>query len=222
VDRHSYRIEVLIACVIVLLASGCAFQTGYNPTYLPDEEPEYLSADEVLLVMPREAEDFVYAGSPSSLTGGATNLTVPLGFILKQVAEEILEDRFSGGTDFDNEFRAESGYLIALQPSIKRFDYRYNQLKNLGFAITPQVEIDLQVEILDESGETIFDNVYESGRVSGKSYMISGSPAEKVNQITHKVIYDLLKQSFEDARPIIVEHANEFRRSDKPAGPPPQ
>ena len=41
----------------------------------------------------------------------------------------------------------------------------YSQLKNLEFAITPQVEIDLQVEILDEMGETIFDKEYESGRV---------------------------------------------------------
>lgn len=198
-----------IIWAILFLVSGCAYTAGYNPTYLPDEEPDYLSADEVLLVMPDEDEGFVFSGSPTSLTGGATKLTIPLGTILKEVSEEILEDRFSGGVDFANEFVSGKGYRIALQPSIKRFEYKYNSLKNIGLAVTPQIEVDLQVKILDESGQSIFDHLYESGRVSGDTYFVSGSPDEKVNETLHRTLYDLLEQSFADARPVVIERLGE-------------
>ena len=191
--------------IIAVCLSGCAYQAGYNPTYLPDEEPEYISADEVLLVMPDEVEDFVFKGSPSSFTGGGTTLTIPLGVILREVAEEILEDRFSGRVGFANEFVASEGYRVALSPKIMLFNYWYNSLKNIGFAITPEVEVDLHVEILDGDGESIFNQLYKSGRVSGDTYFVSGSPSEKVNQTLHRTLYDLLEKSFADARSIVIE-----------------
>lgn len=194
----------LAVSIALSLGSGCAYQAGYNPTYIPDEEPEYISADEVLLVMPDEVEDFVYSGSPSSFTGSGTTLTIPLGVILKEVSEEILEDRFSGSVGFANELSAGERYRLALEPSIKRFDYKYNQLKNLGFAVTPEVELDLDVKIFDATGQTIFQQLYESGRVSGDTYFISGGPSEKINQTIHHVLYDLLERSFADARPAVL------------------
>ena len=197
-------LRILAASTALWLVSGCAYQAGYNPTYLPAEEPEYISADEVLLVMPDEVEDFVYSGSPSSFTGSATSLTIPLGVILKEVSEEILEDRFSGTVGFASEFMTGGPYRLGLEPRIKRFEYRYSQLKNLGFAITPEVELDLDVNILDASGQTIFEHSYESGRVSGDTYLISGSPSEKINQTIHRVLYDLLERSFADARPAVL------------------
>jgi hypothetical protein len=197
-------LRILAASTALWLVAGCAYQAGYNPTYIPDEEPEYISADEVLLVMPDEVENFVYSGNPSSFTGSATSLTIPLGVILKEVSEEILEDRFSGTVGFANEFTAGGPYRLALEPRIKRFEYRYSQLKNLGFAITPEVEVDLDVNILDASGQTIFEDSYESGRVSGDTYLISGSPSEKINQTIHHVLYDLLERSFADARPAVL------------------
>ena len=200
--------RIIAAPMALSLISGCAYQAGYNPTYIPDEEPEYISADEVLLVMPDEVEDFIYSGSPSSFTGGGTTLTIPLGVILKEVSEEILEDRFSGHVGFANEFPLDEQYRLALEPRIKRFDYKYNQLKNLGFAITPEVELDLEVTILDAGGQVIFQQSYESGRVSGDTYFISGSPSEKVNQTIHRALYDLLELSFADARPVVFAALN--------------
>jgi hypothetical protein len=200
--KRSLRI-LAVPCAL-LMVSGCAYQAGYNPTYIPDEEPEYISADEVLLVMPDEVEDFVYSGSPATFTGSATTLTIPLGTILKQVSEEILEDRFSGRIGFANAFVADNDYRLALAPTITRFEYRYSQLKNLGFAITPEVELDLAVKVLDGAGETIFQQQYESGRVSGDTYVLSGSPSEKINQTIHRTLYDLLEKSFADARPAVL------------------
>ena len=108
--------KYLVTSAVFTVASGYAYQTGFNSTYLPDEEPDYLSAYKVPLVMSKDVEDFVYTGSPSSFTGSASSLTVPLGFILKEFAEEILEDRFSGGTDFANVIVHKAGYSLALQP----------------------------------------------------------------------------------------------------------
>jgi hypothetical protein len=200
--RCSTRIA---AGFFVLLLGGCAYQAGYNPTYIPDEEPDYISSDEVLLVMADEDEDYVYTGSPSSFTGGGTSLSIPLGTITKEVAEEILEDRFSGRVGFANEFLPEEGYRLALKPRIRRFDYKYNSLKNLGFAITPEVDIDLRVTILDSNGQVIFDEVYQSGRTAGDTYIVSGSPSEKVNEALHRTLYQLFEESFADARPIVLD-----------------
>ena len=116
----------LLVSSVILLLSGCAYQAGYNPTYIPDEEPDYISADEVLLVMADEDEEFIYTGSPSSFTGGGTTLSIPLGAITREVAEEILEDRFSGRVGFANDFLHGEGYRLALTPRVQRFDYKYN------------------------------------------------------------------------------------------------
>ena len=59
---------------------------------------------------------------------------------------------------------------------------------------------------MDEAGQPIFDELYESGRVSGDTYFVSGSPGEKVSQTLHRTLYDLLEKSFEDARPVVLEH----------------
>jgi len=68
-------IHTLIIIAAIFLLSSCAYNAGYNPTYLPDDPPVRLSSHEVLLLMDDE-EEFVFSGSPTSLTGGATTLTL--------------------------------------------------------------------------------------------------------------------------------------------------
>jgi hypothetical protein len=166
--------------------------------------------------MSEEAENAVHSGGPESFTGGATTLNIPLGFILRSVSEEVLQDRFSGGTQFANRLPAASTAQLTLMPSIVRFEYWYNSARNVGFAITPQVEVDLQVVLLDASGSEILNATYESGRVSGDTYFASGSPGEKVNQTLHRVLYDLLVKAFDDARPALTERVS--RLQDGSAG----
>lgn len=200
------RVHILIIISAVLLLSSCAYNAGYNPTYLPDDPPEQLSSNEILLLMDDEEEEFVFSGSPTSLTGGATTLTMPLGAILKEVAEEILEDRFAGGVEFSNTLKTADPYILAFHPCFKHFEFRYNQLKNFGFAITPEVNFSLQVEFVDKEGNKLFSKLYETGYVSGDTYMISGSPGEEVNQILHETLYKVLKESFIDARSEVVRY----------------
>ena len=61
------KLRRIMAILAIVALSGCAYQVGYEPTYLPDEEPDYISADEVLLVMPEEVENYEYSGGPSQL-----------------------------------------------------------------------------------------------------------------------------------------------------------
>lgn len=202
----TWRIHILIIIAAVFLLSSCAYNAGYNPTYLPDDPPEQLSSNEILLLMDDEEEEFVFSGSPTSLTGGTTTLTLPLGAILKEVAEEILEDRFAGGVEFSNTMKTSDSYVLTFHPCFKHFEFRYNQLKNFGFAITPEVNFNLQVEFVDKQGNKLFSKLYETGYVSGDTYMISGSPGEEVNQILHETLYEMLKESFIDARSEIVSY----------------
>jgi hypothetical protein len=199
-------IRLLFIFSLVFALSSCAYKAGYNPTYLPDEKPDPLSSHEILLLMDDEEEGFVFTGSPTSLTGGATTLELPLGAILKEVAEEILADRFAGGVEFSNTMETTEPHELAFHPCFKHFEFRYNQLKNFGFAITPEVNFKLEVEFVDKEGSTLFSKVYETGYVSGETYMISGSPGEEVSQILHQTLYEVLKESFIDARSAVVAH----------------
>lgn len=202
------NIVLLIISGLVLILSGCAYNAGYNPTYIPDENPEYFSSDNVLLFMEDEEKQFVFTGSPTSLTGSGTTLTLPLGYILKEVSEEVIEDRFSGVMGFSDKIDDNSKYELIFHPSLKRFEFRFNQLRNLGFAITPEVNFDLKIEFFDEEGNSIFSQLYQTGYVAGDTYLISGSPAEEVSQILHKTLYKILKQSFTDANSALVSRAN--------------
>ena len=119
-------IGLLVISFLLLMQSGCAYKAGYNPTYIPDENPEYFSSENVLLFMEDEEEKFVFTGNPTSLTGSATTLTLPLGFIIKEVSEEVLEDRFSGGVGFSNDIKENLKYEVIFHPSLKRFEFRFN------------------------------------------------------------------------------------------------
>ena len=64
----------------------------------------------------------------------------------------------------------------------------------------------IQVEFIDKNGNKLFSKIYQTGYVSGDTYLISGSPAEEVSQILHKTVYQVLKDSFSDARSEIVSY----------------
>lgn len=74
----------------------------------------------------------------------------------------------------------------------------FPQLKNLGFAITPEVRVTMRMTLLDSTGKDLHEKDYDSGVVSGSSYMISGRPVERVNKLAHEVVYDLMCRAASD------------------------
>jgi hypothetical protein len=189
---------VLLLCVM-LLASGCTFNAGYSSAYLPATEEKERMPGEVLIYMPTEDRDWVYSGHPTSFTGGASTLSISLGGITQQIAVRVFAQYFSTVQAVDT-LADKSGYVVAVQPRVQRFEYAYNQLKNLGFAITPEVWVDLHVRAQDPAGKVILDKVYASGKVEGESYAMTGSPGEKTNAALHQALWRLMSEAATDIR----------------------
>lgn len=188
---------LLSACILL---AGCAFNAGYNPAYLP-QEPLRMGINGKSLVVLSEADaQWSYSGHPTSFTGGGTTLTLPIGEITKQVALRVFGAAFKDGADYHASVENASGYRLIVKPKVNKFTYAYNQLKNLGFAITPTVDIELHVMLVSPDGSTLLDKTYGSGPTEGASYMVSGQPAEKINQILHQHLFKLMTDAAQDAK----------------------
>lgn len=146
----------MILLLITVLGTGCSYKAGYNVTYLPELPTIARHDGKVLIYMTQEDVQWVYSGNPTSFTGSASTLTLPLGNITKLVAERAFSEHFSqvqASTTLDDAAR----YLVAVQPRVQKFEYAYNSLQNLGFAITPEVWLDLHVRAFDNQGTEIFE-----------------------------------------------------------------
>jgi hypothetical protein len=196
------RTPLMVLLLTIALGTGCSYKAGYNVTYLPKPPVTEQHEGKVLIYMAQEDEQWVYSGNPTSLTGGATTLTLPLGNITKQVAERVFREHFSQA--HSSVTMDDAGlYLVAVQPSVQKFEYAYNSLQNLGFAITPEVWLDLHVRALDSQGAEILRRTYQSGEIEGDTYFASGSPGEQVNSALHQCLYDLMSQAAVDVKAVL-------------------
>lgn len=197
-------IRLTLCGIAALLITGCSYKVGFNSSYLPPAGIVGKHDGKALVVMTQEEQDWVYSGNPTSFTGGGTTLTAPLGNITKQVALEVFSRHFAevaSATEMPDSGR----YTLVVNPHVTHFEYAYNQLKNLGFAITPEVKIDLAVTLYDGTGNKLLDKTYSSDLVEGESYVMSGGPEQKVNQALHKALYDQLEQAAQDALQLLAK-----------------
>lgn len=192
------------ATVALMLLSGCAYNVGYNSTYLPAAQPHQKTPGKVLVYMPDKDANRVFKGHPTSFTGGGTTLTIPLGDITRQIAVRAFSNEFTSVTAADT-IKNQADYTVVVQPRVQHFEYAYNQLKNLGFAITPETRVDLSVKASDRQGRTIIDKVYQSGKIEGETYMASASPAEKVNAAVHKTLWKLMNDAIADIKAKLLD-----------------
>ena len=183
-----------------VLCAGCKTVT-YNPSYTRPVTmkitPRYSGK---LLLYTTSAEDkFVFHGHSKSFTGIAWDLKVPLGKMSKEMAGDIYGHLFEAGYEFGSQVDTNSGYALILHPKIEDFAWRMNQAKNLGFAITPQVMMTLDVQLLSPGeNKVIFQRQYESGWVDGNSYVVNITPFEAVNVAIHKTMANLMVDSIRD------------------------
>ncbi|HEY1791320.1 MAG TPA: hypothetical protein VGG34_00250 [Opitutaceae bacterium] len=182
------------------LLAGCTFNVGYNPAYLPNDAMRMGIGGKGLVVISDVDAGWVYTGSPTSFSGGGTTLKLPLGEITKEIALKVFGAAFKDGVDFRSTAAAATGYRLIIEPKVNNFTYQYNQLKNLGFAITPVVDVDLHVVLLRPNGSTLLDKVYTDGPKDGASYMATGQPAEKINEVLHHQLFKLMTDAAVDAK----------------------
>ena len=183
-----------------LLLAGCTFNGGYNPSYLPPEPTALGIPGKSLVVLEAVDANWTYSGKPTSFTGSATTLKLPVGEITRQIALKVFGAAFKDGADFRYAAGETAGYRLVVKPRVIRFSYAYNQLKNLGFAVTPQVDLDLHVTLLAPDGKVLLDKTYASGVTAGGTYVFSGQPAERVNKALHETLYKLMSDAAVDAR----------------------
>jgi hypothetical protein len=183
------------------MLGGCSFATNYNPAHIQDTEaaPIFKADGKCLIYTDVGDDEYIYRGSPTSLTGGGTNLSMEIGNITKQIAVRVFREFFSEGVDARNVYDQKEIYAAIVMPKVTYLNYEYNSLRNVGFAITPQVNLGLSVRLLDKNGRIYIEKEYESGVVNGDTYVIAlESPGEKINKTVHLVLYDLMVQAAQD------------------------
>ena len=188
---------ILIAAIAL---SGCTTVVRYNPSYLEEATQDIKPTIEgkALIVTERKEDERLYSQKPSSLTGASNTLQGKFGEYLWKIAETVFDESFKEGAEHSYETETENGYRVIIKPEILNFDYKYNQLKNIGFAITPESSFGLYVEVFDGTGTQIFERKYESDYVSGGTYMMNFSPAEKVNKSVHRALVQLMIEVSKD------------------------
>ena len=194
-----------LICVLALfICTGCQFSGYYHQNYLPADQTMGEAVPGKGLILTEVSDDnYDFKAGPTSLTGSATQLGLPLGVITREIARVVFGRVFADGVDHSNELKNPTSYKLIIKPRTVSLEYRYNQLRNLGFAVTPQVNIRLEVTLLDNSKKILLRKNYDSGYTSGDTYFVSGAPGENVNRAVHKVLYQLLKQAVTDAQTLL-------------------
>ena len=198
-------VHFLSLSILGFLLVGCAFKGQYQPKLL-SQQLSLIEAkfDGQALVLTDSKEDLkLYQQGPSSLTGAATSLSINVGGYLKDISVEVFSRLFKEGAIHSNNENESGEYVVIIKPEILNYDWRFNQLKNLGFAITPETKIDLLVTLKDSKGKVLLEKKYESDYLSGGSYLASIKPHEKVNKSVHQSIYNLLMLVAEDIGEIL-------------------
>lgn len=193
---------VAAMCLAALLAAGCAPMATYNPAYVqaPVTPAAEKLAGKALVYTLASDDDTPYVGPPTSFTGSATKLTIPLNLIAREIAATVFGDLFRDGAVKAGTLDAAAAYRVVVHPKVVSFSYEYNQLKNLGFAITPTVVLSLDLSLLDRTGQVLQQRRYDSGTVEGPAYMMSGEPGEQIGKVAHGALLDLMRRAAADLR----------------------
>jgi len=193
------RIAVAVMGIVLpLLMGGCTFNAGVNPTYFNYTAHAYPAkiAGKGAVEMSKAEQDEVFTGKPTSFTGGGATLTLPIGGITKEAAHLAFKEVFTEGVKVVDAVPGDQRDFVAIvRPQVTQFSYEYNQLKNLGFAITPGATITLSIKLLDGASNTVWERKFESGNFEGESYMISGSPGEEISKTAHKAMMKLMQEA---------------------------
>lgn len=192
----------LSAASALLALAGCASSSAYRADYVPATavSAEVKLPGRVLVYTTRADDERLVTSGATSFTGSGAKLTTPIGMMTREIAYKVFSEAAMEGASLSNELAGAEQYSIVVRPEARDFRYGFPQLKNLGFAITPEVEVSMRVSVLDGSGKILVEKDYASGVVEGKSYMLSGKPNERINQLAHQAIHALLLQAVGDVR----------------------
>ena len=204
----------------LIILGGCAVEVEYDPEFVSEATPNYMAEAEIVVVMHDHDLEYVYEGSAESLVGGSSTLTMPIGDIMREITARVFQSCFMFGVVFTEEFIPEMRYIIAIEPEIRDFSYRYDRRLEEGFidvrpsedgfenapitTITPRVEFELALKAYNSAGDVVLEKTYPSGLVSGESYIVTNRPQDRINAAFHGALQDVMLTVAEDIRPLLV------------------
>jgi hypothetical protein len=202
-------ITILTALAAAVHLSGCASSIAYRADYVT-ERP--VAANEripgkALVYTTKSDDERLVTGGATSFTGSGAKLTTPIGMMTREVALKVFSQVAIEGAVQANDLTDAGRYSVVIRPETEDFKYGFPQLKNLGLWITPQVELQVRVSVLDASGRPLQEKQYSSGVVEGKGYVMSGSPYERINRLAHQTLYDLMRRAADDVRAYLAAGA---------------
>jgi hypothetical protein len=193
------------------LCGACAYNVQFEPAYVPEETPAFIASGKVVLVIPQEQHTFTYAGPPQSEVGDFTTLTVAIGDIVEEIAEQVFGACFSDGVDVVEMLDYDDEFVVALMGDMEDFVYRYRRVIDQGFIddqpetwIVPEVEIAFSIKALNHDGDTLLEKTYDSGVRAGESYVVTSRPEERINRTLHATLHELMLDVAADLRPLLV------------------
>ncbi|NIW23845.1 MAG: hypothetical protein GWN29_04365, partial [Gammaproteobacteria bacterium] len=204
---------------------GCApVEVAFEPDYLEATVPSYLADTQILVLMEDQDLQYVFEGPPESFVGQSIDLRIPLAAITREITAGVFRSHFNYGVVFAGEMPDDLPYVIAIQPEIVDFSYRYDQYlddtvveiqstdNNVEAVpvtvITPSIQFDLDVTAYDPDGKRVLDKTYHSGLVAGESYIVTSRPHERINATFHATLQDIMLEVAEDLRPLLAAQPN--------------
>lgn len=199
----SYYRNVLFIAFLLAILTGCSFTIPIRSDMIQSEvnssATSYRIAKKIILIIPNDTMTQVTDKKPNSFTGSNANWLIPIGQMLSETCYQYFsklcaepvqilpESPQSIPTDHD---------YIVVEPRIKNFEWELNQSKNLGFAITPQARIELELIEHGNAAKTI-EGTYDSGFIDGESYAMATKSGVQ-NRIS-KVIFRAILMDLEQA-----------------------
>ena len=186
----------LLISVMLLFLVGCASDVTYRETFLERRSQGTAIPGKIGIRILEPDEKLSL--SPSSYTGWATKINFDIGRITKKVALSTYGELFNDGAVYVEKNSKTDDLNLILEPKVKELKFRYNSLKNVGFAVTPQVEVWIFVKVFDTQQELIFEKGYHSGWIDGDTYVINLDYNGAINKTLHVILQDLFAKSFND------------------------
>jgi hypothetical protein len=208
-DRFMKALRSLALAFSIAALSGCAASMAYRADYVPDKpvtDSDRITGRVLIYTMHPDDDRLITAGA-TSFTGSGMQLTTPTGMMTREIAVKVFSKLATDGANAGNDLKDADRYAMILRPQTTDFSHGFPQLKNLGFAITPEVRVSMRMSILDSAGKSLNEKEYDSGVVSGSSYMMSGSPVERINRLAHETLYDLMRRAAADVRAFQQAHS---------------
>jgi hypothetical protein len=212
------------ALALPLILCGCAAEVAYEPQYLESAIPKYLAETRILILMNPEDMEYVYEGTADSFIGRDFTLRMPIGAITREIAADVFQSHFNYGVVFAGTPPPDLRYVVAIDPEIRDFKYRYEQrleenvieMRTIdgeteaipATVITPTIEFELALRAFDSEGNIVLDKIYPSGTVAGESYYVTSRPHERINATFHATLQSMMLRVASDLRSFLAEQPN--------------